>query len=179
VGNSLIVRHLDQLVLQNSKNIRVYANRGASGIDGVTSTALGIAAVTDDPLVLVTGDVSFYHDLNSLLALRRLNLNATVVVINNNGGGIFHRLPIANFDPPFTEMFLTPHGLNFAAAAQLFSIDYVCADSREHFRAAFSESVISPTARIIEVTTDSAQHEQVRRQIIAQARHQLNKAGSR
>lgn len=179
VGNSLIVRHLDQFVLQNSKNIRVYANRGASGIDGVTATALGIAAATADPLVLVTGDVSFYHDLNSLLALRRLGLTATIVVINNNGGGIFRRLPIANFDPPFTELFLTPHNLDFAAAAQLFSADYVCVNSREQFRTAFGESVINPTAKIIEVTTDSAHHEQVRRQIIAQVAELMKKSENR
>ncbi|GAB4434579.1 MAG: 2-succinyl-5-enolpyruvyl-6-hydroxy-3-cyclohexene-1-carboxylic-acid synthase [Anaerolineae bacterium] len=177
VGNSLIVRHLDQLVWHKNKNIRVYANRGASGIDGVTATALGVAAASG-PLVLVTGDVSFYHDLNSLLALRRLGLAATIVVINNNGGGIFHRLPIANFDPPFTEMFLTPHGLNFAAAAELFGLDYVRVAGREAFRDAFSKPVITPAAKIIEVTTDSVHHEQVRRQIIAQVAGQMQNPGN-
>ncbi len=177
VGNSLIVRHLDQFVPHNHNNIRVYANRGASGIDGVTATALGIAAAVPERLVLVTGDVSFYHDLNSLLALRRLGLTATIVVINNNGGGIFHRLPIANFDPPFTDLFLTQHGLNFAAAAQLFGVDYIRVSARHEFQHAFSESITGDAARIIEVTTDSTHHEQVRRQIIAQVAGLLTAAG--
>ena len=173
-ASSLPVRHLDQFCKPNNKNIRVYANRGASGIDGVVACALGVAAAIDDPLVLVVGDLSFYHDLNSLLAVKRCGVPLTIVVINNNGGGIFHRLPISQFDPPFTDLFVTPHGLNFGFAARLFGIEYSRVSERDEFCCIFSESVAQASARIIEVTTDAVHHENVRRQIIAHVTEILN-----
>lgn len=98
--------------------LTVFGNRGASGIDGVTSTALGIAAASDDSLVLITGDVAFYHDMNGLLAIKQHDLNnVTIVLLNNNGGGIFRRLPIAKFEPEFTPLFLTPHDLGFQSCS--------------------------------------------------------------
>ncbi len=123
VSSSLPVRHLDQWARPSQKRLRLFANRGASGIDGTVSTALGVAAVCQ-PLLLVTGDLAFYHDLNGLLALQRCGVTATILVINNNGGGIFRHLPIAQFEPPFTELFHTPHHLQFESAARLFGLDY-------------------------------------------------------
>lgn len=167
VGNSLPVRHLDQFAQPKQAKIRVFANRGASGIDGVISSAIGAAASAELPLALVIGDVSFYHDLNGLLALQRCGVNATIVLINNDGGGIFHRLPISKFDPPFTDLFVTPHGLNFEPAARMFGAEYIQANNQDMFRSAFSQAVGSDTAHIIEVQTDSVLHEQTRRKIIA------------
>src|SRR5690606_28188645 len=107
VASSLPVRHLDQFGKPNTKALRVFANRGASGIDGTISSALGAGAARPNlPLTLVTGDLAFYHDMNGLLAIKRLGIKATIVVINNDGGGIFHRLPVAKFDPPFTDLFV-------------------------------------------------------------------------
>ncbi|MDO9302293.1 MAG: 2-succinyl-5-enolpyruvyl-6-hydroxy-3-cyclohexene-1-carboxylic-acid synthase, partial [Anaerolineales bacterium] len=88
IANSLPVRHFDQFTKPDKKPVRVFANRGASGIDGTLSSALGAAAHFPG-LVFVTGDLSFYHDMNGLLAFSRSNIRATIVVINNNGGGIF------------------------------------------------------------------------------------------
>lgn len=123
VSNSLPVRHLDQFVPPRKKKVRVFANRGASGIDGVLSTGLGLAAYFGHA-TMVLGDLAFYHDMNGLLAVRRHGLQATILVINNDGGGIFHRLPIAAFEPPFRELFLTPHGLRFGPVAELYGLEY-------------------------------------------------------
>ena len=168
IASSLPVRHLDQFGRPNAKQISVYANRGASGIDGTISSALGAAAANPDiPLTLVIGDLAFYHDMNGLLAIKRLGIKATIVVVNNDGGGIFYRLPIAKFDPPFTDLFATPHGLKFEAAAQLYGLDYTVAHDRESFRRAYTAGQTSQSATIIEVLT-SAEHDLKRRNEIVQ-----------
>lgn len=159
IGSSLPVRHLDQFARPTPKSIRVFGNRGASGIDGTISSALGAAAGLDTPLVLITGDLGFYHDMNGLLAIKRNNINAIIVVINNDGGGIFQRLPVAQFDPPYTELFRTPHGLTFDHAAAMYGLDYARATDRNSFRDAFSAALTTVQTRstIIEVPTDPIQ----------------------
>jgi 2-succinyl-5-enolpyruvyl-6-hydroxy-3-cyclohexene-1-carboxylate synthase len=173
VASSLPVRHLDQFVSPKQADLRVFANRGVSGIDGTISSALGAAAATGSPLVLVLGDIAFYHDLNGLLALQRCGLKATIVLINNDGGGIFHRLPIAQFDPPFSELFLTPHGLQFEPVVRMFGAHYQKAATREAFRQSFQEALQAEQSWVIEVPTDSVQHEEMRRKIIRQVGEQL------
>ncbi|MEZ4863027.1 MAG: 2-succinyl-5-enolpyruvyl-6-hydroxy-3-cyclohexene-1-carboxylic-acid synthase [Caldilineaceae bacterium] len=164
IGNSLPVRHLDQWGAPTPRPIQVFGNRGASGIDGVTSTALGIAAASAAPLVLITGDIAFYHDMNGLLAIQQHGLrNVTVVLLNNNGGGIFRRLPVAKFDPPFTSLFLTPHGLDFSHVAQLYGLAHHRVDSHATFQTIFTQSLIGKQATLIEVITDGevdADHQQ-------------------
>ncbi|MFQ3567385.1 MAG: 2-succinyl-5-enolpyruvyl-6-hydroxy-3-cyclohexene-1-carboxylic-acid synthase [Aggregatilineales bacterium] len=162
VASSLPVRHLEAFARPSTKRIRVFANRGASGIDGTISSALGVAAASDVPLTLVTGDLAFYHDMNGLLAIRRCAVPATIVVINNDGGGIFYRLPVSEFDPPFTELFVTPHGLTFEHAAELYGLHYVRADERLAFERAFRQSQRENLATLIEVRTD-ARHDLAQR----------------
>ncbi|MCB9006457.1 MAG: hypothetical protein H6656_03630 [Ardenticatenaceae bacterium] len=128
IGNSLPIRHLDQYGRTQSKTLHIFGNRGASGIDGNIATGLGVATATKRPTFIVVGDVTALHDLNSLL-LARQTPNATLIVINNNGGGIFRRLPISQHEPPFTDRFLTPHGRTFAHAAAMFELDYFCRKS--------------------------------------------------
>ncbi|RME54825.1 MAG: 2-succinyl-5-enolpyruvyl-6-hydroxy-3-cyclohexene-1-carboxylic-acid synthase, partial [Caldilineae bacterium] len=132
LGNSLPVRHVDQFAAASTKALHVYGNRGASGIDGVVSTALGVAAAdVTRPTVLLIGDVSFYHDLNGLLAVGRLGLrNVTIVLLDNKGGGIFRRLPIARHDPPFQDLFVMPHGLDFAPLVQAYGLAYTQVQDR-------------------------------------------------
>lgn len=168
-GSSLPVRLLDQFGKPQNKHIYVYANRGASGIDGNISTALGAgAARPDKPLVAVVGDITFYHDMNGLLAVHRNGVPVTIVLLNNDGGGIFHRLPIRDFEPEFTNLFVMPHGLQFEHAAKMYGLEYVRADDRESFRQAFSESVNNRLSRVIEVRTD-VHHDLKRRQEIMDA----------
>ena len=94
IGNSMPIRDVDMFTSKSDVHIDTYANRGASGVDGVISTALGVAANNKRTLLLI-GDVSFYHDMNGLLASKYVQ-NVTIVIINNNGGGIFSFLPIAD-----------------------------------------------------------------------------------
>ena len=159
-GNSLAVRHLDQFAPASDKWLLAYASRGASGIDGNVSTALGMgAARRGHPLIAILGDVTLYHDLNGLLAARRAGVPLTLVLLNNNGGGIFHRLPIAGYDPPFTEYFVAPHGLDFAHAAAMFGLRHVLAHDHASFVAAFAASIAASAAGrescLIEVRTDA------------------------
>jgi 2-succinyl-5-enolpyruvyl-6-hydroxy-3-cyclohexene-1-carboxylate synthase len=104
--------------------------------------------------VLVIGDLSFYHDMNGLLAAKRHNLNATIVLINNDGGGIFSFLPQAERTERFEELFGTPHGLDFRAACDLYGIGYERVQSRRGFGDAVTRSIASPGVRVIEVRTD-------------------------
>lgn len=168
LGNSLPVRHADQYGRPRNTKIHTFGNRGTSGIDGVVSTAAGIAATTQEPTVLIIGDISFYHDLNGLLAIKRANItNLTIVLINNDGGGIFHRLPIAQFDPPFTELFLTPHGLEFEPAIRMYGLSYTSADSLSALEKQLSEALSSMQSSVIEIRTNS-KHDLERRKLIQQ-----------
>jgi 2-succinyl-5-enolpyruvyl-6-hydroxy-3-cyclohexene-1-carboxylate synthase len=154
VSNSMPVRDLDRFGRPRRADLTVLGNRGASGIDGIVSTALGAGSATDDPLVLVTGDIAYYHDSNGLLACARSGVDATIVLVNNDGGGIFHLLPIESFDPPFTEQFLTPHGLDFEPTADLYGLEFARTDDRGTFRDLFTESVGSDGTQVIEVVFD-------------------------
>ena len=175
-GNSLPVRHLDQFGGAPDKPIFAYANRGASGIDGNVSTALGIgAARRGRPLVAVLGDITLYHDLNGLLALRRCGVAVTIVLLNNDGGGIFQRLPVRECEPHFSEYFITPHGLDFSHAAALHGLDYIRADDRETFREAFQRSVGGAGSTLIEVRSDALADLKRRDEIMAKAREAVRK----
>jgi 2-succinyl-5-enolpyruvyl-6-hydroxy-3-cyclohexene-1-carboxylate synthase len=155
VASSLPVRHLEQYGKPDEREMRVYCNRGASGIDGTVSSAFGVAAVSPAPTVLITGDLAFYHDMNGLLAAKRTGAKLVVVLINNDGGGIFKRLPINGFEPHFTELFLTPHGLDFEPAARLYGFDYACVMDYTALREAFTVALDSPNSVIIEARTNA------------------------
>ncbi|WP_336344236.1 2-succinyl-5-enolpyruvyl-6-hydroxy-3-cyclohexene-1-carboxylic-acid synthase [Halalkalicoccus ordinarius] len=154
VSNSMPIRDADRFARPREADLTTLGNRGASGIDGITSSALGAGSATDDPLVLVIGDLAYYHDMNGLLAIGRLALDATIVLLNNDGGGIFHMLPIEGFDPPFTDQFKTPHGLELAPTGDLYGLDFVRTDSLEGFVDAYDASLESDGAQVIEVVVD-------------------------
>jgi 2-succinyl-5-enolpyruvyl-6-hydroxy-3-cyclohexene-1-carboxylate synthase len=161
VSNSMPVRDLDRFGAPSTKSLTVLGNRGASGIDGIVSTALGAGSATADPLTLVTGDLAYYHDMNGLLALGRCAVDATIVVVNNDGGGIFHMLPIADFDPPFTAQFKTPHGLDFAATEDLYDLSFARVPPEE-FRDTYTDAVDRDGTQVIEVETDAESSHAVR-----------------
>ena len=162
VSNSMPVRDLDRFGRPRAADLTVLGNRGASGIDGITSSALGAGSTTDDPLVLVTGDLAYLHDANGLLALERFDLEATIVCINNDGGGIFHLLPIEEHDT-FEEWFRTPHGLDFEPTAELYSLEFARTDDREGFRELYADSLASAGTQVIEVVTDGGESHDDRR----------------
>ncbi|PZN12629.1 MAG: hypothetical protein DIU69_02950 [Bacillota bacterium] len=165
VGNSMPVRDLDTFFPALPKRIRFLANRGANGIDGVVSSALGAAAAGEGPLVLVIGDLSFYHDLNGLLAAARYGIAATIVVINNDGGGIFSFLPQARLTEHFELLFGTPHGLDFRHAAALYGAAYERPAIWDGFRDAIQRGLASPGLSIVEVRTDRRRNVEQHRQV--------------
>lgn len=177
-GNSMPVRDLDTFFPTSERPLRFLANRGANGIDGVVSTALGAAAISGEPVVLVIGDLSFYHDLNGLLAARRHGVRATIIVLNNDGGGIFSFLPqAASVDhDTFEELFGTPIGLNIEAAAHLYGAEYACPATWEEFRELVGDAIERPALSIIEVRTDRkrnvAQHRAVWAAVAARLRQE-------
>ncbi len=172
VANSLPIRHLDQFAKPDAKPVQVFANRGASGIDGTLSSALGAAAHLPG-LVFVTGDLSFYHDMNGLLAFSRCGIRATIIVINNDGGGIFQRLPISQFEPLFNKLFVAPHGLTFEHAAKLYGLDYVCVE-RLSLSSALKKSLASEKPTIIEIHSDAAKFERLRKELNRRVRKIIN-----
>ncbi|MCK8817887.1 2-succinyl-5-enolpyruvyl-6-hydroxy-3-cyclohexene-1-carboxylic-acid synthase [Natroniella sulfidigena] len=153
-GNSMPVRDLDTFFANTDKEIKLVANRGANGIDGVVSTALGVSTTTDDPVILVIGDLSFYHDLNGLLAAKLHQLDLSIIVVNNDGGGIFSFLPQANYPEYFEELFGTPIGLDFEHAVQMYQGEFIKADTWPEFNSAIEASMSDGGLQVIEVCTD-------------------------
>ena len=172
VSNSMPVRDLDRFGRPREADLTVLGNRGASGIDGITSTALGAGSTTDEPLVLVTGDLAYYHDMNGLLALTRCGVDATVVLIDNDGGGIFHMLPIADHGA-FEDWFETPHGLDFSPTADLYDLEFDRVDTLGDFRAAYGDSVDSAGTQVISVESDAEAGFEVREALAEEVRDAL------
>ncbi len=152
-GNSLPVREIDWFSGIGGTAINLMANRGTSGIDGSLSTVLGIAATTEAPVVGLIGDLAFFHDMTGLLAAREHGLSATLVVLENGGGGIFEYLPQAEL-PTFSEHWLTPVGIEIGQAAALFGVPHRRVPPNGEFEDALTESVARPGVDLIEVTID-------------------------
>ncbi len=157
VGNSMPIRDLDAFVTSFPRRVRVLANRGASGIDGVVSSALGASAASSAPLLLVTGDLSFHHDLNALHMARGKGIHATIVVVNNDGGGIFSFLPAARH-AAFERYFGTPHGLSFAPIASMYGIPHAVPGTLEELRLRVGDSLQSRSTEVIEIRTNREQN---------------------
>jgi len=153
-GNSMIIRDVDSFVSGAQKPIRLYGNRGASGIDGNVSTALGMAAVSTGPLIALLGDLSLYHDMNGLLAAK--GLNAILVAFNNGGGAIFGYLPQARL-PEFKSHWLTPTGLDIARIANLYALRHHCVRDIAQFETAFDRSLKRNGVDLIEIIIDREQ----------------------
>jgi 2-succinyl-5-enolpyruvyl-6-hydroxy-3-cyclohexene-1-carboxylate synthase len=137
VGSSMPIRDVDTFWPATQPGQSFLGNRGASGIDGLVSSGLGMAAAWPDrPAVLLLGDLSLYHDMNGLWALRRHGLRATIVVLDNDGGGIFEFLPQAAHTDVFEEVFATPLGLRLEDVARLYGLRYACVDRADDLPAA-------------------------------------------
>ena len=123
IANSMSVRNAEFFWQPNDRQVIPYFNRGANGIDGTLSTALGIAH-RHQSAVLLTGDLALLHDTNGFLINNHFQGHLTIILINNNGGGIFEMLPIAQFDPPFEDYFATPQSINFEKLCATHTIEY-------------------------------------------------------
>jgi 2-succinyl-5-enolpyruvyl-6-hydroxy-3-cyclohexene-1-carboxylate synthase len=153
VASSMPIRDVELYFPAGRHLPRVLSNRGANGIDGTVSTAYGVAATAPDgPVVLLIGDVALAHDIGGLIAARRLGLDLRIVLLNNDGGGIFHFLPVSGEADAFEEHVSTPHGLDFAKAAALYGLDHTPVDTAS----GLAEALERPG--IIEVRTDRAEN---------------------
>jgi 2-succinyl-5-enolpyruvyl-6-hydroxy-3-cyclohexene-1-carboxylate synthase len=153
LANSMPVRDADMFAAYNGPGAWVEVNRGASGIDGNIATAAGLALGSEKPVVAVLGDLAALHDLNSLALLRKLKTPFVLVVVNNDGGGIFSFLPIAAHREFFESHFAAPHGLGFSQAAQMFGLPHHAPASARELTAACIEALKRPGATVIEVRT--------------------------
>lgn len=140
VGSSMPIRDVDAFAPEPANAVRVLANRGLNGIDGNLSTALGLAAASGAPTVALVGDLAFLHDLGALVHARRAGLALTVVVVNNDGGGIFNFLPIAGSTPRFEALFGTPHATDLSHAAALGGARFSRAETPSGLAAALEDA---------------------------------------
>jgi 2-succinyl-5-enolpyruvyl-6-hydroxy-3-cyclohexene-1-carboxylate synthase len=162
VASSMPIRDVELFAAAHRPGPRVLSNRGANGIDGTVSSAFGVAAASPGPVVLLIGDVALLHDLGGLLAARRLGLELTIVLLNNDGGGIFHFLPVSGQTDAFEEHVATPHGTDFAQAAALFGLGYQRPRNVAELRQAISEP---DSAGIVEIRTDRGHNLELHRHI--------------
>ncbi|MEX2466824.1 MAG: 2-succinyl-5-enolpyruvyl-6-hydroxy-3-cyclohexene-1-carboxylic-acid synthase [Gemmatimonadota bacterium] len=167
VSGSMPVRDLDAFGHPDERAWEVFGNRGASGIDGIVSTAFGVAAGRDGPVLCVLGDLAFFHDQNGLLWSREPDVAVVFVLVDNDGGGIFHMLPISEREPDFTTYFATPHGLDFRHAAELHGIELrdCTMDDLEHEA---REAVADGRTMVLRLRTDRAEN-RVRRAALTAA----------
>lgn len=154
LSSSMPIRDVDAFGGPGSAPVIALGNRGASGIDGIVSTALGAGVAADRPMVCLLGDLALLHDGNGFLTSGELARPAVFVVVDNDGGGIFHRLPVSRFEPDFTEYFATPHGLDLEHLARLHRLPFRRVSAPGEIRSALREGLSRPGASLVCVTVD-------------------------
>lgn len=152
LASSMPVRDAEYVWPLNERRLRPFFNRGANGIDGTLSTALGVAH-GNAPAVLLTGDLALLHDTNGFLIGPKLRGSLTIVLVNNRGGGIFNHLPIADYDPPFEQFFATPQQADFAALARAYGAEHVAVRDWTQFAELIS-ALPASGIRVLEIGTD-------------------------
>jgi len=155
LSNSLPVRDFDYWASCSSKHLTIFNNRGASGIDGIISTALGIASVKKEPVFLITGDLAYYYDLNAFMTAQKYSIPLIIILINNNGGGIFNSLPVSRYTKFLQEYLITPHQLNFEKLTNAFGVGYSKVKTWKGFRDSLNTAVAKKKPVVIEIQTDA------------------------
>ena len=152
VANSMTIRDFDYFWFSGGSRAVLYGNRGVNGIDGTISTALGLA-VNGRPTYLVTGDLSLFHDLNGLAVAKTHNLNLTIILHNNDGGGIFEYLPQKG-TKHFDYLFSTSQGLDYSGAAKLYGCGYTKISSPDELSSVLANVSQETGVHIIEIPTN-------------------------
>ena len=152
VSSSMPVRDLEFFWMPGNSRVLPFFNRGANGIDGSLSTAIGIAQHQQSS-VMLTGDLALLHDTNGFLLRHQFVGHLTIVLINNNGGGIFEMLPIARFDPPFETYFATPQSIDFARLCATYDVDYELIIDWDHLSQRLNP-LPETGIRVLEIQTD-------------------------
>ncbi|MGM7720723.1 2-succinyl-5-enolpyruvyl-6-hydroxy-3-cyclohexene-1-carboxylic-acid synthase [uncultured Metabacillus sp.] len=175
VGNSMPIRDVDTFFKQDQKDITILANRGASGIDGIVSTALGVSAGINRQTYLLIGDLSFYHDLNGLLAATRNQLDLTIFLINNDGGGIFSFLPQSNEEKHFETLYGTATGLDFSHAVKMYNGIYQKIENWDELHTAFHAIQKNNGLKVIEIPTDRKTRVKFHRDLLDHVSQEIRK----
>jgi 2-succinyl-5-enolpyruvyl-6-hydroxy-3-cyclohexene-1-carboxylate synthase len=165
IANSMPVRDVDFFWQAGDRRHRMFFNRGANGIDGTLSTALGVAH-GNRPAVLLSGDLALLHDTNGFLLRPRMHGSLTVVLINNRGGGIFEMLPVAKFDPPFEEFFAMPQEVDFGRLCAAYGAAHTIVRDWAHFTELIS-TLPAEGLRVLEVRADRKRDAALRRELVA------------
>jgi 2-succinyl-5-enolpyruvyl-6-hydroxy-3-cyclohexene-1-carboxylate synthase len=166
VSSSMPIRDLEWYV-QATQPLTVLANRGANGIDGVVSTAVGAAVGAGGPAALLIGDVAFLHDSNGLLGAAARGIDLVIVVVDNDGGGIFSFLPQADGVAPgtFEQLYGTPHGLDLVALAAAYGVSAQAVDG--DLVASVRAALDGGGVQVLVVRTDRAANREVHRRLNA------------
>ncbi|PIQ28194.1 2-succinyl-5-enolpyruvyl-6-hydroxy-3-cyclohexene-1-carboxylic-acid synthase [bacterium (Candidatus Blackallbacteria) CG17_big_fil_post_rev_8_21_14_2_50_48_46] len=169
IGNSMPIRDFDMFASAMPAQACIFGNRGASGIDGNLATALGLGEGNQALTTLLLGDLALLHDLNALSLVKTAQEPLILIVINNDGGGIFSFLPIAQAEDVFESHFGTPHGFQFKGAAEMFGLNYVQPQTLEDFKTAYLTAVETRQHTLIEIQTKREAnfrlHQEIHRQI--------------
>lgn len=163
-SSSMPIRDVDTFFLKTRKDIGIFANRGVNGIDGVVSTAFGIQAANKRPAFLFIGDLAFLHDQNGLIVSRFHEVDLTIVIMNNDGGGIFSYLPQSSVEEHFESLFGTPTGLTFGEIAAMYDAEYFPVHTRDDMVLAMRQPKVKPI-RIIEAFTDRKTNTEAHRKL--------------
>ena len=154
VSNSLPIRDLEFFKSKTNKKINLFVNRGASGIDGINSTAAGIASSSNRPSVLITGDLSFFHDTTGLHTIAKYKIPITIILINNGGGAIFGMLPISKESRIFEDYFFSSLDLDFAKIVGTFGGKYYKINSYNSLSTRITASIKSKSFSVLEIKTN-------------------------
>ena len=167
VASSMPVRDMEFVWPANDRGIRIFFNRGANGIDGTLSTALGVAHGSA-PSVLLTGDLALLHDSNGFLIAPKFKGSLTIVLINNHGSGIFEHLPVAQFDSIFEEFFATPQEVDFPRLCSAHGVGHAYVEDWAHFESLIS-TLPASGIRVIELRADRKRDAAWRKEAFASA----------
>lgn len=177
IGNSMPIRDVDTFFMTTKRKITTFANRGASGIDGVVSSSIGVAVTSDKPVTLVLGDLSFYHDVNGLLITKQYDVSITILLINNNGGGIFSFLPQAENKKHFEKLFGTPLHIDFAHAVNMYGGNYRHVRTKSELKDELHRSYKQKGLNVIEIQTNRDENVKWHRHIWGEIEKELLENG--
>jgi len=171
IASSMPIRDMDMFAIPNQNDVIIGSNRGASGIDGTIASSLGFASGLRRPLTLLIGDLAFMHDLNALAMIKDCAQPIIIVLINNQGGGIFSFLPVADYEDVFERNFATSHNFTFEKIAEMFGLKYFNPKSNQDFITLYTQYQYSKKPTLIEIRTNRTenfqQHKELNNKIIS------------
>ena len=173
VGNSMAIRDCDTYFISPSTEVTIYGNRGVNGIDGVISSALG-TSICHQHTILILGDLSALHDMNALLIARKYHLSMVIIIVNNDGGGIFSFLPQAQHPKHFESLFGTPHGVTFESVSTLYGAQYADIQSIKELQDKVIDGLHQGGLHILEMKTEREPNVVYRRELTRQVHETLN-----